>query len=197
MSSTTSILKLIEASRAGGDHSELLWTRYTPRMQRLANGWIRRMSGHPVRNGNSELDEAFESFYQSLVSGRYSELRGSDELWRLLAVIAMRRVVKSSQSEADQQEGLSEDRIDRLDASLSTDTELFEDLDLPPDFSAGMAVECRRLLRLLDDPELEALVLWKLEGFTNDEIAEHMGRTRRTIQRMLRLVRQIWEAEFQ
>ena len=39
-----------------------------------------------------------------------------------------------------------------------------------------------------------SLALWKLEGYTNDEIAGLMGYTRRTIQRMLAVIRQSWEA---
>ena len=49
------------------------------------------------------------------------------------------------------------------------------------------------LFALLNDPELESLVMLKLEGYTNDEIAEKLGYTRRTIQRMLNLVRDAWK----
>jgi DNA-directed RNA polymerase specialized sigma24 family protein len=47
-------------------------------------------------------------------------------------------------------------------------------------------------LKALRDPALEAVVLLKLEGYSNVEIAEKMKYSRRTIQRMLELVKDIW-----
>ena len=64
-----------------------------------------------------------------------------------------------------------------------------------PEFAAMMSEECRRLLRVLNDPELEGVVLLKLEGFSNDEIAKQFGYSRRTIQRMLALIRDLWSQE--
>jgi DNA-directed RNA polymerase specialized sigma24 family protein len=40
------------------------------------------------------------------------------------------------------------------------------------------------------------MVLYKLEGYTNREIAEKLGRSRPTIERRLRLIREIWREEF-
>ena len=53
--------------------------------------------------------------------------------------------------------------------------------------------EWTRLLQSLEDPALQLVVLWKLEGLTNSEISELSGCTRQTIQRRLRLIREIWE----
>jgi phosphoglycolate phosphatase-like HAD superfamily hydrolase len=51
------------------------------------------------------------------------------------------------------------------------------------------------LLSKLNDPNLEKVVIWKLDGHTNDEIAIRLNRTRRTVQRMLDLIRVIWLEE--
>jgi DNA-binding CsgD family transcriptional regulator len=40
------------------------------------------------------------------------------------------------------------------------------------------------------------VALMKLEGLTNDEIAGRLGYSRRTIQRMLSLIRDVWGSEF-
>ena len=50
-------------------------------------------------------------------------------------------------------------------------------------------------LSKLDDEELEQVALRKLDGFTNDEVAERLGYSRRTIQRMLNVIRKCWEEE--
>jgi DNA-binding CsgD family transcriptional regulator len=37
--------------------------------------------------------------------------------------------------------------------------------------------------------------LWKLEGYTNDEIAAKLGCARRTVERKLRVIRAVWTAQ--
>ena len=64
-----------------------------------------------------------------------------------------------------------------------------------PEFAAAMAEECRRLLDLLGDEELRAVALWKMEGFTNEEIAAKLGCVSRSVKRKLRSIRTIWEHE--
>ncbi len=54
-----------------------------------------------------------------------------------------------------------------------------------------MADEGEQLLRSLNDPNLQQVVLWKLEGVSNDEIAAKMKVTRRTVQRVLTFIRDI------
>jgi DNA-directed RNA polymerase specialized sigma24 family protein len=58
-----------------------------------------------------------------------------------------------------------------------------------------MADECRRLLDCLGDDELRAIALWKMEGYSNDEIAGKLDCTPRTVGRRLQFIRQIWAAE--
>ena len=64
-----------------------------------------------------------------------------------------------------------------------------------PEFAAQVADECRRLLDLLEDGELQQVALAKMEGYTIEEIAEHLGVVPRTVKRRLQLIRQIWEQE--
>ena len=65
-----------------------------------------------------------------------------------------------------------------------------------PDFAAQVAEEFQKLLGMLGDRSLQTLALWKMEGFTNDEIAAKLGCVSRTIERRLRLIRRLWEKEF-
>ena len=50
------------------------------------------------------------------------------------------------------------------------------------------------LLGQLDD-ELRSIALWKLEGYTNEEIATRIGRVVPTVERRLRMIRSLWSAE--
>jgi DNA-directed RNA polymerase specialized sigma24 family protein len=75
------------------------------------------------------------------------------------------------------------------------DLERVAGADPGPEFVVEMAEECCRLLARLDDETLRSLVVWKMEGYTNEEIASKLGCVTRTIERKLRLIREIWENE--
>lgn len=55
-----------------------------------------------------------------------------------------------------------------------------------------MAEECQRLLDSLGDETLRNVALWKMEGYTNDEIAERLGCVTRTVERKLEMIRERW-----
>ena len=56
-----------------------------------------------------------------------------------------------------------------------------------------MADGCRRLLGRLGDDALRSVALWKLEGYTNAEIAARLDCTVRTVERKLERIRAYWE----
>ncbi|HEY2784002.1 MAG TPA: ECF-type sigma factor [Fimbriiglobus sp.] len=64
-----------------------------------------------------------------------------------------------------------------------------------PEFAAQVAEEYERLLGLLDDESLRKVAVWKMEGLTNDEIAERLGCSRRSVARKLETIRIIWNSE--
>jgi DNA-directed RNA polymerase specialized sigma24 family protein len=55
--------------------------------------------------------------------------------------------------------------------------------------------EYQRLLAALGDDRLRSVAVWKLEGYTNAEIAAKLGRAPSTVERKLRLIRDAWEKE--
>ena len=74
---------------------------------------------------------------------------------------------------------------------------LAEVLDRDPDpaFAAEVADQCRSLLGGLPDEELQLIAQRKMEGFTNEEIAQMLGLALVTVERRLRLIRKTWEQE--
>ena len=61
---------------------------------------------------------------------------------------------------------------------------------LSPDEEAISRIELARILLLLDDGQRQ-LIIWKLEGDTNAEIARRIRRTERTVELKMRLIREI------
>ena len=64
-----------------------------------------------------------------------------------------------------------------------------------PEFAAEVADQCRRLFGLLEDDGLRAIASLKMEGYTVDEIAAKIGRSRRSVLRRLELIRELWSAD--
>ena len=61
-----------------------------------------------------------------------------------------------------------------------------------PELAAEFAEQYARLLAKLPSQELIELAVKKMEGYTNEEIATQFGKSERTIERKLQLIRKIW-----
>ena len=61
-----------------------------------------------------------------------------------------------------------------------------------PEFAAEAAEMSENLYSMLPDSDLRQLVTLKLEGYTNEEAADQMKVTRRTVQRKLERIRRLW-----
>ena len=51
-----------------------------------------------------------------------------------------------------------------------------------------------RRLEVLDDAQLREIALWRLEGYTNGEIAARLDCTERSIERRMERIRSKWTA---
>jgi DNA-directed RNA polymerase specialized sigma24 family protein len=175
--------------RAGDpDAAGPLWERYFQRLVGLARA---RLRGAPRRVSDEEdvALSAFESFCRAAAEGRFPRLGDRDDLWRLLVTFTARKALHLVRDQGRQKRGggaprPGEEGVDQLIGDEPT-----------PEFAAQVAEECRRLLDSLGDPGLRALALWKMEGYTNDEIAARLDCAPRTVERKLRLIRRIWEQE--
>jgi len=67
------------------------------------------------------------------------------------------------------------------------------DGDVPrPEFAAMVAEQCGQLLGALNS-SLRPVALYKLEGFTHEEISRRLDCSVSTVERSLRLIRKIWQ----
>jgi DNA-directed RNA polymerase specialized sigma24 family protein len=201
MSSAGSVSHWISLLKAG-DHlaAQPLWEGYFQRLVRLARS---RLQGSPRRAADEEdvALSAFESFCRRAEQGRFPQLADRDDLWQLLVVLTVRKAIKLREHENRQKRGggrvFDESALRDTESSLESVAGLdnFVGPEPTPAFAAQVAEECERLLALLDSDEQRSLALWKMEGYTNDEIAEKLGCVARTVKRKLYLIRNIWSQE--
>jgi DNA-directed RNA polymerase specialized sigma24 family protein len=193
MSAEGSVSRWLESLRAG-DHAaaQQLWERYFRRLVGLARA---KLQGAPRRAADEEdvALSAFDSFCRRAEAGSFPRLADRDSLWRLLVTITARKAGQLLRDEGRQKRGgraaapAGADEDDVLDQVLSREPS--------PEFAAQMAEEYRRLLRVLGDPELEAVALWRMEGYSVEEIAGRLGFAPRSVKRKLQLIRGLWEEE--
>lgn len=195
-SSAGSVTHWIGELQAGDDAAALnLWDHYFQRLVSLAR---QKLEGSPRRAADEEdvALSAFASFCRHAQDGRFPRLRDRDDLWRLLIVITARTALHLVRDEGRQKRGGGVlNQAPPTNGPEAIGLAQLIGREPAPEFAAQVADECRHLLDELGHGELRSVALWKMEGFTNREIAERLGYVTRTIERKLRLIRRIWAKE--
>jgi DNA-directed RNA polymerase specialized sigma24 family protein len=188
MAPSDSITHWISRLKAGDPAAaQTLWERYFGQLVVLAR---RRLASLPRRAADEEdvALSAFDSFCRDARRGRFPQLDDRDDLWRLLVAMTAQKALDLIRHEQTQK------RRPGQTAPLPTiDLEQVVGREPTPEFAAQVAEECQRLLARLVDPELRSIAVWKMEGYTNAEIAGRLGCIVRTVERRLDRIRRLWK----
>ncbi len=193
MDSEGTITRWISAVR---DRDEIaahgLWEQYIDRLLRLAKREIGKSRRQSAYDEEDVALSAFNVFCRNLQEGQYPELDSRDDLWRLLVVITVRKANDRAKRESAAKRGGG--------ASATVGPSSLEDLlsrEVDPQLHLLMAEQCQQLLDSLGDEDLMKVAALRLDGHTNQQISHHLGTTRQTVQRKLRLIREIWKYELE
>jgi DNA-directed RNA polymerase specialized sigma24 family protein len=176
-----------------------LWERYFEQLVHLART---RLEGK-FRRAADEEDvalSAFDSFCRGAEAGRFPQLSDRSNLWPLLVVLTARKAIDYRHYELRQKRGGGKVRGESVWPGLGQGEEeqgieQAVGSEPSPAFAAEVAEECQRLLACLPDDDLRQVALWKLEGDTCEQIAARLGCVARTVERKLKTIRAIWEAQ--
>src|SRR4051794_34702338 len=197
-----SVTLWLGALKAGDlDAAQPLWERYFAQLVRLARA---RLRAKPRAGADADEEDAalsaFDSFCDGAAHGRFPRLADRDELWRLLVVLTARKVGAQARRRRRQKRGggrvLGE--VDLLGADPDGDYTGLEQVvgrEPTPEFAATVAEEYRRLIDALGDQDLRRIAVWKMEGYSNEEIRQHLGCSLRTVTLKLALIRTLWDPE--
>jgi RNA polymerase sigma factor (sigma-70 family) len=200
ISSEGSVTRWVRALKSGdAAAAQALWERYHRQLIALAR---RKLQSARRREADEDdvVQNAFHSFFQGVAQGRFPLLNDRDNLWRLLVVITARKALDQLAHEQSKRRGGGtvsvEPRIPSGEPEW--DEAAIEEVmgeEPTPEFAAEVAEEYQRLLDLLGDDSLCHVAVLKMEGFTNDEVAERLDCSRRTVARKLETIRIIWSKE--
>ena len=174
---------------------EKLWERYVAKLARLA----RKKLGNSSRRSFDEEDiviEVFTDFLSGVKDRRFKLLSNREDLWQVLAMLTERAAINQIRRETAAKRGKGHVRGESafaapFEESAGPGIQRIAGREPTPEFAAEVADQYRRWMSALGSEELVQLAEWKMEGFTNEEIALKCGRTTRTIERKLSLIRQI------
>lgn len=175
--------------------AQAIWETYFAELVTLAR---KKISTMPRRVADEEdiALSAMNSFFRGAKAGRFPQLADRHDLWRLLVTITARKSVALQRKHYRQKRGGGKVRGESvfLSPGDSQDGGIGRALgDSPtPQLVAQMVESCEQLLEQLGDDILRAIALKKMEGYTNDEIAEQLGCTTRTVERKLERIRGKW-----
>jgi RNA polymerase sigma-70 factor, ECF subfamily len=201
MSSVGSLTIYIHQLRSpdGGKRDEaarVIWDRFSSRLQSL----VRRHLDNRIRRREDEND-ILQSMYSSFCMGQLegkAPPAGRAELWKLLVRITMCKVVNTAHRHMAarrdvRRETASASRDRQMGSSASQQfpqwmLEHIDNAQPSPEEKVIVLEELDRLLHGLSE-DLRQIVLWKLDGFTNAEIACTIGRTVRCVELKMQLIR--------
>ena len=192
-----SITSWIDPLKAGDPQAaRVLWDRFFRRLVALAR---KKLEGANRRAADEEdvALSAFASLCRGAEAGRFPQVDDRDHLWHLLALLTARKVWHLMRDAHRTKRSNPETATADTPAAVAQQAEWQQLLSREPNpaFAAQMEEEYRLLLGRLGDHELETIAVWKLEGYTNEEIAAKLDCTVRTVERKVRIIRGIWQKE--
>lgn len=160
-----------------------LWDRYFARLASVAQARLQSLSREA--SGEDIALSAIKSVMIGVRENRYPDLNDRSGLWPLLVTITARKSI------SEQRRQLAQKRTRAIECRLE-DVQDYIGVEPSPEFAIEVADELERLVRVLDDSNLRHIVEQKLAGYTNEEIAEELDCSTRTVIRKLKRIRQEW-----
>jgi DNA-directed RNA polymerase specialized sigma24 family protein len=175
-----------------------IWRRYFRLVVQLARVRL-RASPRGMADEEDVAVTVMDSFYRGVIAGRFPRLAGRDDVWRLLATITARKASNQRRRAlpARGRPGLGPDLTSDapgapLGVSETAGLDLLIGHEPGPESVAQQNDLHRRLLDALRDDSLRQVVLLKMEGYQNAQIAIRLGCGLRTVERKLDVIRKLW-----
>lgn len=136
----------------------------------------------------------FRTLFRRAEAGGFSQLEDRQDFWRLLITITERKVTKCVRNQRRMKRGSGHIRNE----SVSSDDTFagmqnIASKEPTPEFVASMAETVDQLLGMLDE-ENRTIALARLEGYSNEQIADQIDRSVATVERRIKMIRSRWSS---
>lgn len=189
MTDSNSLTAIFHKLQEGDDDAaNKLWQACFLRLVTYAR---KHLEGVPQKmaDGEDVALSALNSFIKAAKMKRFPDFKDRDDLWRLLFAMTKRKAIDHRRYESRRKAGGES-------GFLSPGNEKAGIHEIPGDlseeeFAALISEALEHNLELLD-PELCQYAVAKLEGYSNQEIADKFGVALRTVERKLHRIRRTW-----
>jgi RNA polymerase sigma factor (sigma-70 family) len=141
------------------------------------------------------VQSACRTFCRRVSAGQF-ELPDADAMWRLMCAITLTKARRAARDHTRQKRGIDHEQY--IDASAADGSSRAFQLaggEQTPLDAAAFSDQMQTLLASLEPNECQVLDL-KLQQNTNEEIAEIMGCSERTVRRITNQIRERWTKLF-
>ena len=185
-------------------------SRYYETMAAMAGGLIRTYRVDPaILDRDDAVNITLFRLWRATQNNRGFVVETTGDFWRIFRLALERNILHarargarlkrgggsaatSDIHSASETFGAAHSHAETMCRRRVINTEDLPAATLPPDVSSIADDEAARLLSLLDDPVLKAVVIWRAENYTTVEIAQRLGITTRSVRRKLALIRATW-----
>jgi len=180
-----------------------LWDRCYPALAKFAE---KRLEAIGIQqrafNGEDVAASALLSFLRAVQRNRFPMLDSEDGLFRLLRRITIRKVIDRKRKSQTLKAGSGDVRGEsafgsNADSGTALGIDGVQGESPSPEWLAIMEEECQKLFALLQDEELQSIAYYRLEGYSNSEIATKLGCAVATVERRLKEIRARWSIAIQ
>lgn len=187
MAEERSFAEIMDRLRAGdGDAAREVFTRFAHRLIALARSRL-DLALRPKLDPEDVLQSVYQSFFVHQAQDRYS-LDSWDSLWAMLTVMTLRKCARRRQFfQTAMRDVAREAGSEPFDDCPKAGFEIFAH-DPTPSEAARLTETVEQLMAGMAPRERDILSL-SLQGFTSAEISSRVGRTERTVQRLLKRIR--------
>ncbi len=194
-----SITRVIRKLQRGEDaDTSFLWRRFYVRLKFLVKDRLRTQFGALSDEEDVALDSLSELF-RGLLDGKYPSLDSREAFWRLLVTVSTRNVIDEINKEKRLKRGggkvFPESTFSTLEDESAALFEQIASSTEAPDVQMMISERCTELLESLSDEQLQAIAIMRTAGTTNQEIADSLGMSLRSVERRLAEIRKCWAAE--
>jgi DNA-directed RNA polymerase specialized sigma24 family protein len=188
-----SVTQLIERLKAADPQAaDQIWRRYFDRLLPLARAKLRK---RPDASADEDdiLVSVFDRFFRAAKEDRFARLHDRDDLWQILLMLTERKAADQCRRAAAAKRGgdaaaipiVGNDAADGLQAT-----------DPGPEFVAAFNDSLARAISRLTDEKTREVALLRMESYENREIAERVAISLSSVERKLRVIREVWAEEF-
>ncbi len=176
------------------DAQQKIWDRFVTRLENYANRILQQRGCDTIEAEDIASISFAKLFFRT--PNDFRHLVNRNDLWKLLIVMAERRVIDQVRKELSVKGGsrktflASDSRGTNNDVGLDLG-EVAYDGNPTPDMEAIMSEELEYRLDSLGDNMLKAIAIYKMNDLRNQEIADKVGIGLRSVERKLVKIRQI------